>query len=89
MFKWFFYYWYSCTDLPSINFKVNVWAYVNIRIFKIKLQNYIVYFILGLNNLYLKELKIFYKNVSFEFFYFKLLYIIIFFIIFCWVFILL
>lgn len=78
MFKWLFYHWYSSTDLPSINSRVNIWSYVNIKIFKSKMQNQIVYFILGLNNLYLKELKIFYKNSSFEVFYFKIIYIIIF-----------
>jgi hypothetical protein len=82
MFKWLFYHWYSSTDLPSINFKINVWSYVNIKIFKMKMQNQIVYFILGLNNLYLKELKIFYKNSSFEIFFYKLIYILIFFIFF-------
>jgi hypothetical protein len=78
MFKWLFYHWYSSTDLPSINARVNIWSYVNIKIFKSKMQNQIVYFILGLNNLYLKELKIFYKNASFEVFYFKIIYILIF-----------
>lgn len=73
-----FYHWYTSTDLPSINSKINIWSYVNIKIFKSKIQNQIVYFILGLNNLYLKELKIFYKNSSFEIFYFRILYILIF-----------
>lgn len=78
MFKWLFYHWYTSTDLPSINSRVNIWSYVNIKIFKSKMQNQIVYFILGLNNLYLKELKIFYKNSSFEVFYFRILYVLIF-----------
>jgi hypothetical protein len=80
MFKWLFYHWYSTTDTPYINSKINIWAYTNIKIFKLKMQNQITYFILGLNNLYLKELKIFYKNASFEVFFFKLIYIFIFFI---------
>ena len=84
MFKWLFYHWYSSTDTPSIVSRVNIWSYVNIKIFKSKIQNQIVYFILGLNNLYLKELKIFYKNSSFELFYFKILYILVFFIFFFW-----
>jgi len=83
MFKWLFYHWYTSTDLPSINSRVNIWSYVNIKIFKSKMQNQIVYFILGLNNLYLKELKIFYKNSSFEIFYFKILYILIFLMFLC------
>lgn len=78
MFKWLFYQWYNSTDLPSINSKVNLWSYVNIKTFKMKVQNQISYFILGLNNLYLKELKIFYKNSSFETFFFKIIYIIVF-----------
>lgn len=83
MFKYLFYHWYTSTDLPSVNAKVNIWSYVNIKIFKSKVQNQIVYFILGLNNLYLKELKIFYKNSSFEIFYFRILYVIIFLIFLC------
>ena len=77
MFKWLFYYWLNPTDTPTIESKLNLWAYINIRIFKIKVTNQIVYYILGLNNLYLKQLKIFYKNLSFEFFYIKLLNYII------------
>jgi len=73
MFKWLFYYWLNPTDTPSIESRLNLWAYLNIRIFKIKVTNQIVYYILGLNNLYLKKLKIFYKNISFELFYIKLL----------------
>jgi len=78
MFKWLFYYWLNPTDTPSIESKLNLWAYVNIRIFKIKVTNQIVYYILGLNNLYLKKLKIFYKNLSFELFYVKVLNVLTF-----------
>lgn len=73
MFKWLFYYWLNPTDTPAIESKLNLWAYINIRIFKIKVTSQIVYYILGLNNLYMKKLKIFYKNLSFELFYLKLL----------------
>jgi hypothetical protein len=83
MFKWLFYYWLNPTDTPSIESKLNLWAYINIRIFKIKVTSQIVYYILGLNNLYMKKLKIFYKNISFEFFYIKLLNYIIILIILC------
>lgn len=86
MFKWLFYHWYNTTDLPSINSKINIWSYVNIKIFKTKMQNQITYFILSLNNLYIKELKIFYKNSSFELIYFKIIYILIFFIFFLFLF---
>jgi len=81
MFKWLFYYWLNPTDTPAIESKINLWSYINLRIFKIKVTNQIVYYILGLNNLYLKKLKIFYKNLSFELFYLKLLNYIFFFII--------
>jgi hypothetical protein len=78
MFKWLFYYWFNPTDSPSIISKLNLWTYINIRIFKMKASSAVIYYILGLNNLYLKKLKIFYKNITFEFFYLKLLsYIII------------
>nr|YP_009512638.1 ymf70 [Uronema marinum]AXJ93330.1 ymf70 [Uronema marinum] len=73
MFKWLFYYWLNPTDTPAIESKLNLWAYINIRIFKIKVTSQIVYYILGLNNIYMKKLKIFYKNLSFELFYLKLL----------------
>jgi len=81
MFKWLFYYWFNPTDTPSIISRVNLWSYVNIRIFKIKATNTMVYYILGLNNLYLKKLKIFYKNLSFDLLYLKLLYFIVYIII--------
>lgn len=82
MFKWLFYYWFNPTDTPSIISKINLWAYVNIRIFKIKATNTMVYYILGLNNLYLKKLKIFYKNLSFDLLYLKIMYFIVYIIIF-------
>jgi hypothetical protein len=86
MFKWLFYYWFNPTDTPAIISRVNLWSYINIKIFKLKLTNTMVYYILGLNNIYMKQLKIFYKNISFELFYLKLFYYIIFFIILFFVF---
>jgi len=77
MFKWLFYYWFNPTDTPAILSRINLWAYINIRIFKMKATNIMVYYILGLNNLYMKKLKIFYKNISFELLYIKLMYYII------------
>lgn len=76
MFKWLFYYWYNPTDTPYIVSKINLWSYINIRLFKIKLSNMITYFILGLNNLKIKRLKIFYKNLSYEIIYERLIYLI-------------
>lgn len=78
MFKWLFYYWFNPTDTPAIISRLNLWAYINIRIFKMKATSTVVYYILGLNNLYLKKLKIFYKNISFELFYLKLMYYFVF-----------
>jgi hypothetical protein len=78
MFKWLFYYWFNPTDTPAIISKLNLWAYINVRMFKMKATSTIVYYILGLNNLCVKKLKIFYKNLSFELFYTKVLYYLVF-----------
>jgi hypothetical protein len=77
MFKWLFSYWYNPTDNPSLLAKINLWSYINIKIFKIKMQNQLLYFILGLNGLSLKKYKIFYKNFSFEIFFYKIIYFLI------------
>ncbi len=66
MFKWLFQYWYLSVDNPSHIFKSNLWFFINLRLLKVKLSNTIVYFILVLNNLTLKNLKIFYKTYLFE-----------------------
>lgn len=87
MFKWLFYYWLNPTDTPAIESRLNLWAYINIRVFKIKITNQIVYFILNLNSLYLKKIKIFYKNVAFEIFFIKLLNYLFFFLLFILIFI--
>ena len=77
MFKWLFYYWYNVTDTPSIISKVNVWSFINIRTFKTKISSTIVYFILSLNNIKFKKLKIFYKNINFDYFYIKIIIVLI------------
>jgi hypothetical protein len=71
MFRWLFLYWYNTTDTPSALAKINLWSYINIRLFKARLSSSIAYFIVGLNNLELKKLKIFYKNIYFDFLYLK------------------
>ena len=71
MFRWLFLYWYNTTDTPSSIAKINLWSYINIRLFKARLSSSIAYFILGLNNLELKKLKIFYKNIYFDYIYLK------------------
>lgn len=69
MFKWLFTYWLNPTDTPYIVSKLNMWSFVNIRTFKIKISNMITYMILGLNNLKFKYIQVYYKNLSFEYVY--------------------
>ena len=66
MFKHIFKYWYNVTDTPFIISKVNLWSYVNVRLFKFKLSNTLTYFILAINNLKQKEIKVLYKDFTFE-----------------------
>lgn len=69
MFKWLFTYWLNPTDTPHIMSKLNMWSFVNIRTFKVKISNMITYMILGLNNLKFKYIQVYYKNLSFEYIY--------------------
>ena len=85
LFRWLFYYWFNTTDKPSVVARLNLWAFVNLRLFKVKINNFIVFFILGLNNLKIKELKIMYKDWTFEVLYFKLIQIFFFFILFIYI----
>ena len=82
MFKHIFIYWSNVVDSPAILFKVNLWAYVNIRTFKLKLSNVLTYFILGLRNLKQKEIKVLYKDLTFESLYNFLFVYIFFFLLF-------
>lgn len=82
MFRWLFLYWYNCTDTPSSLAKINLWSYINIRIFKARVSSALAYYILGLNNLELKKLKIFYKNSYFDYIYLKSIPLFLFTIIF-------
>lgn len=77
LFKWLFLYWYNPTDTPSINSKINIWAFINIRIFKTKISNSIVYYITTLNNIQFKKIKIFYKNNNYNYIFNKTILIII------------
>ena len=81
MFKELYLYYFNNNDTPSVTFKMNFWFFINIRIFKLKVSNILNYFILGLNNLNVKKLSIFYKNLNFEFIFLYSIYIIIFIII--------
>ena len=52
--------------------------YINVRIFKVKLNNYINFAINSLTSIKFKKIKIFYKLLNFEYFFLKfLLYIIL------------
>lgn len=78
MFKWIYIYWYNITDSPSNILKFNLWSYINIRLFKHKISSFIAYFILNLNNLNIKKLKIFYKNNHYDYIYKKsIIYLIL------------
>ncbi len=68
---------YNSTDNPSIINKLNIWSFLNLKSFKIKMQNYIIFYINSFNGFYLKNLKIFFKSFSFEFFFFKISLILI------------
>jgi hypothetical protein len=66
-----FTYWNNTTDLPHIQARLNTFFFINIRVFKVKLGNYINVAISGLNTLKYKQIKIFYELLSFEYLYTK------------------
>lgn len=78
VFRSIFSYWSNTTDTPSIQSKLNMFFYINIRIFKIKLNNYILFAINGLNTLKYKQIKIFYNLFNFEFLYYKFMILFLF-----------
>ena len=82
MFRSIFVYWNNITDSPFIQSKLNMFFYINMRIFKIKLNNYITFAITSLNSLKYKQIKIYYNLFSFEYLYFKFLVLSIFIFIF-------
>ena len=47
--------------------------YINIRIFKVKLNNYISFAIASLNSLKYKQIKIYYNLFNFEYLYYQFL----------------
>ena len=53
--------------------------YINVRIFKIKLNSYISLAITSLNSLKYKQLKVYYNILNFEYFYIKFVSFFIFF----------
>ncbi len=75
IFRSIFSYWNNTTDTPAIQSRLNIFFYINIRIFKIKLNNYISYAINSLSTLKYKQIKIFYNIFNFEFLYYKFLFL--------------
>jgi len=59
----------------------DMFFYFNIRVFKIKLNNYINFAVTSLNSLKFKQIKIYYNLFNFKFLYYR--YIILFFIYMC------
>ena len=78
IFKSLFSYWNNTTDTPYIQSKINMFFYINIRIFKIKLNNYISFAITSLNSLKYKQIKIYYNLFNFEYLYFKFISFVVF-----------
>ena len=76
MFKNLFVYWTTSIDTPSILFKINIWSFVNLRLFKFKISYILNYFILGLSNLEIRTLRFFYKDFNFDFILSYLIYLI-------------
>jgi hypothetical protein len=79
MFRLLYYYWNNTTDTPYIQSKLNMFFYINVRIFKIKLNSYISLAITSLNSLKYKQLKVYYNILNFEYFYIKFVSFFIFF----------
>ena len=76
VFKSLFIYWSNTTDTPSIQSTLNMFFYINVRVFKIKLNNYINFAITSLSSLKFKQIKIYYNLFNFKFLYYR--YIILF-----------
>lgn len=63
----------SIVDTPFNNFKFNIFFFMNIRVFKLKLNNFIMYMILGINSLAFRKIKVFYHLDNFLLYYFYLI----------------
>lgn len=63
-----FYYWYNLTDTPAILGKINIFFYINARIFKIKLNAYISYLIVTLSGFKVKNVKTFFNVLGLSIF---------------------
>lgn len=58
-------------DTPSVLFKLNLWTFVNLRVFKFKFARNLFFFISGLNGLKLKSIMYNYRDWNFEHIFFK------------------
>lgn len=77
MFKYLYNFYSNLIDTPSTQFKLNLWVFSNIRVYKIKLLNSIVFFISNLLSLQKKYIKIFHKVFNFD--SFTYIYILLYF----------
>lgn len=66
MFNWLHTYYFNLIDTPTNLFKLNLWAYINIRLFKTKITQILIFFITGLITLQQKKIKIWHKNFNFD-----------------------
>ncbi len=66
IFKNIFYHHFYNIDSPSILNRINIFFFISIRIFKIKLYNYISFLISNLNSFKFKKISIFFGYFNFE-----------------------
>lgn len=69
MFNSIYSYFSNLVDTSSNNFKINIFFFINIRLFKLKLNNSIVFMLNSLNSLNFKKIKVFYNFNNFTYFY--------------------
>lgn len=68
-------YFYNIIDTPTNLYKFNLWSYINIRLFKTKITQILVFFIIGLTTLQQKKIKIWHKNFNFDSFIYTYIFI--------------
>ena len=79
MFKSLFTFYSNIVDTPFIQSKINIFFYINARVFKLKLNNFIIMSITGINNFKFKELKAFFYFDGIEYLYiFLCMYMLVF-----------
>jgi hypothetical protein len=85
MFKQLYLYYKINLDTPSILFKLNLWAFVNIRFFKLKVSRSLIYMISIFDSLKSKKINIIYKDWTFEYIYFRNFYILFYILLFLFI----